>query len=241
MLSRRVALTQRLVFLNFVILYSAALALAQIAGGLNETTNTRLGGNNYIVGTVFAPDGRPIATRMRLRLSSPMWGDILAVTDDRGQFVFSGVGAGTYTITIDREKDYEPVSQQVEIIRARSTVPETYTVTIRLQAVHNPKVRPSVISAANAGVPERALEFYEKASKLVGERDYQGAIKQLKLAVAEYPAFVNAYNQMGVLYLRLDELDKADEALRAALKINPEAYEPLVNRAVTLFRMAKFK
>jgi tetratricopeptide (TPR) repeat protein len=170
-----------------------------------------------------------------------MWGDILAVTDDRGQFVFSGVGAGTYTITIDREKDYEPVSQQVEIIRTRSTVPETYTVTIRLQAVHNPKVRPSVISAANAGVPERALEFYEKASKLVGEKDYQGAIKQLKLAVAEYAAFVNAYNQMGVLYLRLDELDKADEALRAALKINPEAYEPLVNRAVTLFRMAKFK
>ena len=241
MASRTIASMRRLVLINFVILYSASLAVSQIAGGLTETTNTHLGGNNYIVGTVFAPDGQPITTRMRLRLNSPTWGEILAMTDDRGQFVFSGVGAGTYTITIDREKEYLPVSQQVEIVRARSTVPETYTVTIRLQAVENTKLRPSVISAANAGVPEKALKFYEKAAKLVDEKDYQGAIKQLKLAVAEYPAFVNAYNQMGVLYLRLDELDKADAALREALKINPEAYEPLVNRAVTLFRMAKFK
>jgi len=241
MVSRTMALTRRIVFINFVVVYSATLAVSQIAGGLTDTTNTRLGGNNYIVGTVFAPDGQPITTRMRLRLNSPTWGEILAMTDDRGRFVFSGVGAGTYTITIDGEKEYQPVSQQVEIVRVRSTVPETYTVTIRLQAVENPKVHPSVVSAANAGVPKKALELYEKAAKLVAEKDYRGAIKQLKLAVAEYPAFVNAYNQIGVLYLRLDELDKADEALRAALKINPEAYEPLVNRAVTLFRMAKFK
>lgn len=236
-------LTWRPFFLGVIFLNSVALAAGQIAGGLSETTNTRFGGNNYIVGTVFSPTGTPINTRMSIRLSSPEWGDILATTDDSGRFVFSGVGSGVYTVVIDGEKEFEPAMQQVEIIRPRSTVPETYTMSIRLRTleIKSKAEKPSVISATNAGVPKRAMDLYQKASKLAGTKDYQGAIKQLKLAVAEYPAFVNALNQIGVLYLRLNELDMADEALQAALKIKPDAYEPLINRAITLFRLARFK
>jgi Flp pilus assembly protein TadD len=234
----------RPLLLGVVFLSSVALASAQIAGGLTETTNTRLGGNNYIVGTVFSPDGQPINSRMSIRLSSPTWGDILGTTDDSGKFVFSGVGSGVYTIVIDREKDFEPVMREVEVIRARSTVPETYTVTIRLRPAVNGRSKaekPSVISASNAGVPKRAMDLYQKASKLASAKDYDGAIKQLKLAVAKYPAFVNAHNQIGVLYLQLNQLDMADEALQAALKIHPDAYEPLVNRSIVLFRLARYK
>jgi Flp pilus assembly protein TadD len=116
-------------------------------------------------------------------------------------------------------------------------------VTIRLRAIEDkkPKVGPSVISAANAGVPKPALDHYEKASKLAQEKDYQGAIKELKLAISEYPRFVNAHNQIGVLYLRLNEVDHAEEAFKAAIKINPEAYEPLLNRGISLYRLGKFK
>src|SRR6185503_16736951 len=105
-------LTWRPFSLGLVIFYSAALAAGQIAGGLTETTNTRLGGNNYIVGMVFSPAGLPINTRMNIRLTSPTWGDIMATTDDRGRFVFSGVGSGDYTIVIDGEKEFEPVRQE---------------------------------------------------------------------------------------------------------------------------------
>jgi tetratricopeptide (TPR) repeat protein len=149
-----------------------------------------------------------------------------------------------YTVVIDGEKEFENVMQEVEIIRPRSPVPETYTLTIRLRALENVRSRadkPSVISASNAGVPKRAMDLYEKASRLASEKDYAGAIKQLKLAVGKHPAFVNALNQIGVLYLRLNELDKADEALQKALKIRPDAYEPLINRTITLFRLARYK
>ena len=243
MVSQTCTLSRRLFLLSAIFVCSATLTMGQIAGGLTETTNTRLGGNNYIVGTVYSPDGVPINTRMRIKLTSLEWGDILATTDDRGRFVFSGVGSGVYTIVIDREKEYEPVSQEVEIIRNRSTVPETYTVMIRLRAVEErkPKTGPAVINAANAGVPKPALDHYEAASKLSQAKDYKGAIKELKLAVSEYPAFVSALNQMGVLYLRLDEADHADDVLKAALKINPEAYEPLLNRGIALYRLQKFK
>ena len=135
MVSQTCALTRRLFFVGAIFAWSAAVAMGQLAGGLTETTNTRLGGNNYIVGTVYTPDGVPIKTRMRIKLASLEWGDILATTDESGKFVFSEVGAGLFTIIIDREKDYEPVSHEVSITRARNTVPETYFVSIRLRAI----------------------------------------------------------------------------------------------------------
>jgi Flp pilus assembly protein TadD len=243
MVSTTRVLMLRTILLTIIIGYSATLVTAQIAGGMNETTNTRHGGNNYIVGTVFTPDGFPIRTRMRIKLNSPAWGDTLVTTDERGQFVFSGVASGTYTVIIDSEKEYQPVSQQVDIVRDRNIVPETYTVTIRLREVDSGKstAKPSVVSAANAGVPKKALEFYDKAAQLAREKDYLGAIKELKLAVAEYPSYVSALSLIGMLYMRLNELDKADDAFKAALKIDPEAYEPLLYRSITLYKLSKFK
>ena len=241
MVSQTGTLTWRLFFVGVIFAWSAALTMGQLPGGLTESTNTRLGGNNYIVGTVYAPDGLPIKTRMRIKLASLEWGDILATTDESGKFVFSEVGAGLFTIVIDREKEYENVAYEVNITRARNIVPETHFVTIRLRAIEEKKPKPGVVSAANAGVPKAALDHYESAAKLAQEKDYKGAIKELKQAVAEYPQFVNAHNQIGVLYLRLDEPDNAESAFKAALKINPEAYEPLLNRGVALYRLGKFK
>ena len=234
-------LTRRLFFVGVIFAWSATLAMGQLVGGLTETTNTRLGGNNYIAGTVYTPEGVPIRTRMRIKLASQEWGDILASTDESGKFVFSEVGAGLFTIIIDREKEYEPVSHEINITRARNIVPETYFVTIRLRAVEEKRPKAGVVNAANAGVPKAALDHYESASKLAQEKDYKGAIKELKLAVAEYPQFVNAHNRIGVLYLRLNELDNAESAFKAALKIDPEAFEPLLNRGVVLYRLGKFK
>lgn len=234
-------LMNRAILLVVTLLCFAGFAVGQIAGGLNETTNTDLGGNNYIIGTVYSPAGRPINRRIRIRLTTPTRGDVLSSTDDTGKFVFSGVGSGLYTVVVDSEKEFAPARQEVEFVRRRGR--ETHSVTISLREATNTKSKEkaSVISAANAGVPKRAMSFYEKASTLTAAKDYRGAIEQLKLAVAEYPAFVNALNQIGVLHLKLNELDKADEALKAALKIKPDAYEPLINRGITLLRLVRFK
>jgi tetratricopeptide (TPR) repeat protein len=43
-----------------------------------------------------------------------------------------------------------------------------------------------------------------------------------------------------VQYLRLNQLDNADEALAAALKIDPAAFEPLINRGITIFRLKRY-
>ncbi len=177
----------------------------QIAGGLGETTRTDLGGNNYIAGTVFSPAGSPIQTRMRVKLVSMTRGEIVTTTDDRGQFIFSGVGAGEYTVAIDREKDFEPVSQTVSITRARSTVPETYNVSLRLTAKVSREAKPAVIYAEDANASKKAVELFRDAIGRSKLGDHRGAVEKLRAAIAESPRFISALNELGVQYIILGE------------------------------------
>ena len=225
-----------------ILIFSALASssiLAQIPGAMNETTATRLGGNSYVVGTVFWPTGSPVNTRIGIRLTSPTAGEYFSMTDEKGQFVFSGLVAGNYSIVIEGERDFESVTQQVEVLQSRSSIPQTYTVSIRLVDKAKLVRKPSVISASLA-VPKSAADRYRKALEASKAGDHKAAVEHLKLAIAEYPGYVNAYNEMGVQYMRLNELDKADAALQTALKIKPDAFEPLLNCGITLFRLKRF-
>ena len=211
---------------------------SQIAGGMNETTATGLGGNNFIAGIVFSPYGTPINVRMRIRLTSPTAGEYIITTDDRGQFVFSGLVAGNYIVSIDNEKDYHSISQNVDITLSRGR--QTYNISIHL--VENRKVtaKPSVVNKAALEIPKKARTCYQKALKLSNDGNYTSAIEQLELALRAYPDFTMAYNEIAVQYLKLNDLEKAKEALQTALNIDSEAFEPMVNYGIVLFRLKKF-
>ncbi|HEY5883953.1 MAG TPA: hypothetical protein VIT88_04660, partial [Pyrinomonadaceae bacterium] len=53
----------------------AVSASAQISGISDSESQTGLGGMNSIVGTVFAPSGRPLESRVRIRLATMTRGD----------------------------------------------------------------------------------------------------------------------------------------------------------------------
>ena len=226
----------RSLLIVLVLLTCTGHVISQIAGSMSETTRTDFGGSSFITGSVFFPSGSPINFRIRIRLTSITGGDVISNSDDTGKFVFSRLAKGTYTVTIDREQDYEPVSQLVEILQPK----DIQTISFRLTEKSKIFKRPQLINVKNAAVPKKALEYYEKALELSMAGDNKGAIAQLKLAIAKYPAFMLAYTEIGVQYLKLNQLEIADEALQAALKIKPDAYEPLVNRGIVLFRSNRF-
>ncbi len=235
---KRLALAAILAFFAF-----GSVALAQIGRGLGEATDLRLNGNNFIAGTVFLPTGRPADRRIGIRLVSPAHGEFVGTTDTYGQFIYGGVPAGLFLIQIDREDEFEPANQSVQITRDREEPSQVYNLSIRLREKTPTPAKtksPPVVNVAELGVPKNALNLYAGAVKLSEAGEHHAAVEQLKLAVAEYPAFANAFNEMGVQYLRLNNLEKADEALLAALKIEPDAFEPLLNRGIVLFRMNRF-
>jgi cytochrome c-type biogenesis protein CcmH/NrfG len=227
---------------KFLLVFSISVVSgsAQITGGLNETTNTNLGGNNFIAGTVFWNSGKPVEERLRIRLIPMAGGEIIANTDENGKFVFSRVGEGSYTIVVDGDKEFATVTRVVEIERSRNPMPQTYSVSIRLNDRRPPENKPAVVKAGPPPVPKPALDLYENARKLSAAKDHTGAIDQLKLAVAAYPEYVDAYNELGVQYMRLNALEKAVDALVAALKIKADAFEPLLNHGISLFRLKRY-
>jgi tetratricopeptide (TPR) repeat protein len=119
--------------------------------------------------------------------------------------------------------------------------PQTYYLSIRLISKPGTAGMPGVINADLAKVPKTALSKYNKAIELAKNGDRPGAILQLQDAIAEYPEFMIAYNEMGVQYMRLNDLQKSDEALQAALKIDAKAFMPLMNRGIVLVMLKRYK
>lgn len=214
--------------------------MSQIAGGM-DGTNTQWGGNHFIVGTVFGPSGTRIDTKMRLRLTALGRGEMIAMTDDSGRFIFTRLPAGSYTVSIDDDKDYDAVSQSVEISHSGGSSPQSYAISLRLVDKKKPIARPAVIRSENAGVSKKAVDLYLKAKEFAALNDHKAAIEQLKLAIADYPTFLDAHNELGIQYLKLNELDTAVEMLTAALKIKPNAFEPQINLGIALFRLKRYR
>ena len=223
------------------VLSTAGLVAAQISTIPDSMSQTGLGGTNSIVGTVFGPSGHPVETRVRVKLSSMTSGDRYTSTNENGSFAFRGLPAGGYTISVEKEKEYEPVSQTVDIIQFRGSPPQTYTLNLRLATKQNAAVRAEVINAELAGVPKQALDLYNKANELIKAGDRKGAIEQFELAIAEHTEFMLAYNEMGVQYTRLGNLEKATEAFRSATKIRPGAFDPQMNLGAVLYAQKKFE
>ena len=228
------------VYCVFLSLLFALPALAQISTIPDSMSQTGLGGINSIVGTVFGPNGRPIESRVRVRLSSMTSGGRTTTTNESGSFAFRGLPAGTYTISVEKEKEYEPTSHSVDIIAFRGSPPQTYTLNIRLVLKGRAEVKPGVLPAEFAGVPQPAIDHYTKALEFAKTADHKGAVEQLQLAVAKHPDFMLAHSELGVQYLRLNAVQKADEAFLAALKLSPDAFNPLVNRGMLLVAVKRF-
>ncbi len=206
----------------------------------SASTDTGLGGVNTISGMILSSTGQRVEGRVSVRIQSMTKGDRLTTSDEYGNFVFRGLPAGDYNIVIEKEKDFEPFSQNVSVIQPRGMPPQTYNLSVRLTPRAGTVGKAGLINADIAKVPKPALALYNKAIELGKTGDRLGAIKQLQAAIAEYADFMLAYNEMGVEYLRLNELGKADEALQSALKLDPKAYMPMMNRAIVLFTMKRY-
>ena len=203
-------------------------------------TDTGFGGANAITGMVILSNGQRLLRRVSIRLQSMTKGDRVATTDEYGNFAFRGLVSGDYRVVIDKEQEFEPYSQSVEIRQFQGFPPQLYNLNIRLQLKGRPATKPGVLSAELANVPKRALVHYNNAAEQAKKNDHLGAIEQLKLAIKEYPSFMLAFNELGVLYLKLNQLQNADEAFQGALKIIPDAFAPLLNRGIANFLMKRY-
>jgi tetratricopeptide (TPR) repeat protein len=216
---------------------------AQMGGIDPDPGSPGTGGRNTIEGRIYYPSGRNIDKRIRVRLSG-LRGDFFALSDDTGAFSFRRVGAGTYVVTVEGGNEYETVREQVDVVdgtTSRGSQGRTFNLQIQLR----PKAasatnKSSVIDAALAAVPKPAADLYEKALESERAGDTSTALEQLQRAVALYPEFSLALNEIGNIYQRLGQLDKALEAFGRAVKLAPQVFELRLNYGIVLMRNRQF-
>jgi tetratricopeptide (TPR) repeat protein len=226
-----------------VVLFSLFVVVRVTAQGIPQgaaSTDTGLGGVNTISGKVVSSTGQRIERRVSVRLRTMTRGDRISTTDEYGNFAFFGVPSGDYLVVMDKEQDFEPFSQNVSVIQPRGMPPQTYYLSIRLELKGRAKAKPGVLNAEFANVPKPALIHYDKAVEQAKKGDHPGAIEELKLAIKEYPSFMLAFNELGVQYLNLNQLENADEAFQSALKIVPDAFAALINRGIANVLMKRY-
>jgi tetratricopeptide (TPR) repeat protein len=235
-------------FVTVTILFLLPIdVLAQGSGRSSSGT----GGIHVIQGYVFFPSGRRAEGTITVRLQSHDSGELTVTPDSGGNFVFSGLAPGNYTVVVDAGKEYEIardgvfIDTDVNLSRSGGTrVPATsrrMTVMIHLQPKQGgARVKPGVLNAALAAVPENARKNYEKGLELAGAGNAAQAVEKLKEAIALYPEFPLALNELGVQYLRLDQPARAVEVLRTATKLSPDAFPPVLNLGIALLGVRQF-
>lgn len=231
---------------HIFLLLAAAATIGWAQGG---TDYTGTGGRHKIQGRIYFPSGRRSdVAAVKVSLDSTASERLSVIADLNGNFAFTSLAPGSYTVTVDAGPDYELASETIYIEAApisrtmspteiaRTDVPRIQSVIINLQLKrdHATDAKTSVVNAALAAVPKLALDQYNKALQAIQAGDSKTAVDCLKIAVTYYPEFAIALNELGVQYLNLHEAERAADAFRRALQIKPDDFTPRLNYGIAL-------
>ena len=223
----------KLVLTAVLIMPAALVANAQAPGSSRGLASGD--GINMIQGRVHLPSGQSVSGKtIKVSLeSASAFGSMSTVADQDGTFRFTSLQAGDYTVVVDAGAEYEKAREPVSIYREASAGGRTIQVAIQLY----PRVDAS--NPLFASVPQNALSLYQKGSAAARKGDAKAAVESLSGAVAAYPNFPIALNELGSQYLILKQWDKAGETFEQLLKLKPEDVAGHLNLGIVAFNKKK--
>jgi len=187
------------------------------------------------------PDGSQVSGAVKITLKT-LRGDVAMIyTDQSGRFELGNITPAQYTIEVDadRERRFEITREAVQVLRGGGPT----LVTLYLKEKQDP-TRAGADKTISVGmldqkVPSAAKKEFQKASHFTAEGNAIEAIAALKRAIAIYPDYLAAHNDLGAQLLEKGQLDEAANELRAAIKIDPAAFNPQLNLGIVLMQQKK--
>jgi tetratricopeptide (TPR) repeat protein len=220
-------------FLLVVIGWMSAL-WAQQTGRPSPQVSSEL---RTLRGQIFQPFGGVFDRVIRFNFSSQdgRLNQIL-FTDSAGRFVIPNLDFyTTYIITVESDDhSYETTTQ---IVPLNTT---NYVALFLKPKKHEAKEPPGTVSARDADVPPKARQAYDKGLEAVGRNRLGDAVKWMKRATELHPAYFSAYNELGVLQMKLKQLHAAVGSFQQAIRINHQSYLPFLNLGIVLCKQERF-
>src|SRR5689334_1755156 len=210
-------------FCGFVI---SATARAQDVEPKYKNADTN---NAVIRGRVTLPSGFAAEGYARITLKTAQ--SILSTlyTNNSGEFQLRNLSEGVYFVEAELPRsNFEPVTKRVELGRGLMV-----DLVLELREKKDPTVGrvAKVVSAAELrqAVPAAAKKQYELGLKFVSKGDYQQAATHFQEAIAIYPEYLAARNDLGAQYLKLKRLDEAQERFESVLHDDPRNFNAKFN------------
>jgi Tfp pilus assembly protein PilF len=225
-----------LLFALLLLAPAAAPAAAQVGG----TDNSGTGGNHTIQGRLVGPSGQRSDLRLKVRLESSGFGDLYVFSDANGTFRFTSLRPGSYTVVVEGGEEFETARETVllettNVRTNRGVVGTPFNRPITVQVYLRPRregsgssTPPGVLNAALAGVPKPAADLYHRGVEAARKNETARAVDLLRQAVAQHSNFPLALSELGVIYLKIKQPEKAAEALSSSLKLAPEDHGTLL-------------
>lgn len=81
---------------------------------------------------------------------------------------------------------------------------------------------PKVLVISNEGVPTKSIKAWKEAMQHLDNNDYAGAAPLIEQALAASPKFTRGWDTLGLVYADMQKFDKAQDAFRQALEVDPK-------------------
>lgn len=89
----------------------------------------------------------------------------------------------------------------------------------------------AMVSASTLKIPSKALKELEKGNETLGKNDYEQAAAHFQKAVDIYPEFDQAWNNLGVVKMKMGDAEGGKAAFEKALEANDKFARAYVNLA----------
>ena len=162
-------------------------------------------------------------------------------TNDAGQAEFIAVPVGGYHVVVSGDGIQTTDSGLFEVDERKVT--QTLYITVRRVEDSGPKPMGSKsgsVSASDLNVPTKARKELDKANEAMGRQDWNKAAELLNKAIAIYPQYVGAYNNLGVVYSRINDTAHEREALEKAISLDEHFAPAYENLAKLYLRQKEF-
>jgi len=208
-----------------LILLLVPCSSAQFSSGLETTGNVNV--------RVTFDDGRSCGLQLHVQLmdSSSTTPVAEGFTNTSGMVEFSNVRIGNYHLLVSGE-GIETTDSGLFEVDPRKLSQYQY-VSVKRSGSDSSASQHSgaTVSAADLNIPHNAEAEFVKAREYMDKENWSKAAERLTKAIGAYPKFAAAYNNLGVVYGRLNDRERERQALLKAIDVNDHFAPAYVNLA----------
>jgi tetratricopeptide (TPR) repeat protein len=197
--------------LSFII---SCLSLLALLIGSNTSLFSKVFA--LVEGKVQSADGKPIAGARVIMIFNEDGSKIELTTDKKGMWRKANLRPGAYTIGFIAD-GYEPENFNVNL----SAIKKNPSIDVKLSPI-----------------PESP---FAKGDALYEQEKYEEALEEYQKVIEENPDLYQAFDKIGICYLRLDDQEKAIEYFKKMLEHDPQSLDTLINLSAIYFEQGNLE